>query len=125
MSITRLFARQKYLNIETLRKNGEGVHTPVWFVEDGLYIYFCTGANSGKVKRLRHNPQVNIAPCKMDGTLVGDWVPASAREVKDKATANKVDHLLGKKYGLIKKLYSLLGGRNNLENTIIELKVRE
>jgi PPOX class probable F420-dependent enzyme len=125
VSIARLFARQKYLNIETLRKNGVGVRTPVWFVQDGIHIYIRTGANSGKVKRLRNNPQVNIAPCKMDGTLVGDWVPASAREVKDEATANKVDQLLGKKYGLIEKLFSLMGGRNGLENTIIELKVGE
>jgi hypothetical protein len=27
--------RQQYLNIETFRKNGQGVKTPVWFVEDG------------------------------------------------------------------------------------------
>jgi hypothetical protein len=57
------FEKQKYLNIETFRKNGEGVRTPVWFVQDGEVLYARTIANSGKVKRIRNNGQVKIAPC--------------------------------------------------------------
>lgn len=119
------FKNQKYLNIETFRRNGTGVRTPVWFVQNGEVLYIRTGANSGKVKRIRNNARVNIAPCKMDGTLLGDWVSAVARKLDDESITNKVDHLLGKKYGLMKKLFSLVGGRNGLESTILELKVSE
>jgi PPOX class probable F420-dependent enzyme len=53
-------SRQQYLNIETFRKSGLGVKTPVWFGQDDDTIFVRTIANSGKVKRIRHNGQVNI-----------------------------------------------------------------
>ena len=84
-----------------------GVKTPVWFVQDGDTLFVRTVANSGKVKRIRNNAQVNIAPCKMDGALLGDWVQAIAREVKDQEIDRKVDQLLGKKYGLMKTIFTL------------------
>ena len=31
------FAEAKYLNLETLRKSGVGVRTPVWFAKDPLH----------------------------------------------------------------------------------------
>lgn len=119
------FANQKYLNLETFRRNGMGVKTPVWFVLDGDVLFVRTAANSGKVKRIRNNAQVNIAPCKMDGALLGDWVPVIAREVKDQETDRKVDQLLGKKYGLMKKMFSLAGGMGGRKYTILEMKGRE
>jgi hypothetical protein len=51
---------------------------------------------------------VNIAPCKADGTLLGEWIPATAREVKDAEIERKVDRLLDKKYGLMKKMFALV-----------------
>jgi PPOX class probable F420-dependent enzyme len=60
------FTKQSYLNLETFRKNGEGVRTPVWFWEDGGVLYVRTEDGSGKVKRARRNPQVRVTPCKMD-----------------------------------------------------------
>jgi PPOX class probable F420-dependent enzyme len=67
------FNGQQYLNLETYRKNGDPVHTPVWFVQTGDLFYFRTLSDSGKIKRLRRKPQVRIAPCKVDGTLLGEW----------------------------------------------------
>jgi PPOX class probable F420-dependent enzyme len=119
------FEKQKYLNIETFRKNGEGVRTPVWFVQDGEVLYARTMANSGKVKRIRNNGQVKIAPCKMDGALLGDWQPASAREVDDSEIDRKVDQLLDKKYGLLKKIFYLRGNSASNQYTILEMKVSD
>ena len=65
------FVRQEYLNLETFRKNGEGVKTPVWFVEDNGKLYVRTVADSAKVKRLRRNAQVRVTPCQADG--VNRW----------------------------------------------------
>ena len=119
------FNQQKYLNLETLRKSGMNVRTPVWFVQDGSTIFVRTLANSGKVKRIRNNSQVKIAICKMDGSLLGDWVQAKAKEVVDQETDKKVDHLLDKKYGLMKKMFSLTSGLQHKKNTIIEISVME
>ena len=87
------FSKEQYLNIETFRKSGLGVKTPVWFVQEDDTLFIRTIANSGKVKRIHNNGQVNIAPCKMDGAITGDWLPAVVRELKDEDTGRKVDHL--------------------------------
>ncbi len=99
------FAGHKYLNLETFRKNGDAVRTPVWFAaepaanpdsrEAKLYVY--TTAASGKAKRIRNNPRVRIAPCDMRGGLKGDWVPARA-EILTGAEAEHGMKLLNKKY---------------------------
>ena len=116
--------QHQYLNIETFRKSGLGVKTPVWFVQDGDLVFVRTVANSGKVKRIRNNEQVNIAPCKMDGALLGDWLPATAHEVKDNATDQKVNRLLDHKYGLMKKMFALASALQGRKYTVLELKVR-
>ena len=67
------FADQKYLSLETFKKNGQGVKTPVWFVlhENALYAY--TEADSWKVKRIRSNPRVRVAVCGMRGDITDVW----------------------------------------------------
>jgi PPOX class probable F420-dependent enzyme len=119
----KIFDNQKYLNLETLRKSGVGVKTPVWFVQDGEVLFVRTGANSGKVKRIRNNGNVKIAPCKMDGRLISNWVPAIAREVSDPEIEQKVDKLLDKKYGLLKKMFYMGSGSNGRKYTLLEMKV--
>src|SRR5574340_863432 len=99
------FAGHKYLNLETFRKSGEGVKTPVWFAadpktdlaSDEARLYAYTIGNSGKVKRLRNNGRVRIAPCDMRGKLLGEWVDARAELVAG-AEAAYGDGLLNKKY---------------------------
>ena len=93
---------QKYINLETFRKNGQGVRTPVWFAGDPpqgapekLYVY--STADSGKAKRIRNNPKVRVAPSDVRGKLLGDWIEARAEIV----TGSEVEHgmqLLNKKY---------------------------
>ena len=119
------FNRQKYLNLETFRKSGINVRTPVWFVQEGNTIFVRTIADSGKVKRIRNNSQVNIAACKVDGSLLGDWEQAKAKEVVDENTDKKVDRLLDKKYGLMKKMFSLSSALQGKKNTVIEISESE
>lgn len=101
------FAGQKYLNLESFRKNGQGVHTPLWFVEKDGTLYFYTVAKSYKVMRIRNNPRVRIAPCDMRGNVKGEWVDAIAHELDD-AEARRADDLLNRKYGLAKRVLNLL-----------------
>jgi len=125
MTALEQFKKQKYLNLETFRRNGESMKTPVWFVLDDEILYVQTMANSGKVKRIRNKGSVNITPCKMDGTPTGSCVPASAREVTDVEIAKKVNCLLEKKYGLMKKLFALQATRQGRKDTILEINLVE
>ena len=94
--------RHKYLNLETFRKNGQSVRTPVWFasepavgVPQTLYVY--STADSGKAKRIRNNPRVRVAPCDMRGNLRGDWIEARAAIVTGDE-ASRGMRLLNQKY---------------------------
>jgi hypothetical protein len=98
------FDGQKYLNLETFRRSGEGVRTPLWFAAspDGtLYVY--TLAQSGKVKRIRRSPQVRIAPCDKRGRVTGPWVDAAAR-LASGAEFDKGMALINRKYRPMKLL---------------------
>jgi uncharacterized protein len=102
------FTNQQYFNLESFRKNGEGVMTPVWFAESEGVFYFYTVADSYKVKRIRNNPRVRIAPCDVRGKLKGDWVEARARQLEG-AEAKHADDLLNTKYGWKKRLINFFG----------------
>ena len=72
------FAGAKYLNLETYRKTGVAVKTPVWFAQDVSHrdpritvFYIYSEANAGKVKRIRNNPKVRVAPSSIRGSLRG------------------------------------------------------
>ncbi len=99
MSGLSAFQKQQYLNIETFRKSGEGVKTPVWFVEKDGLLYAWTAANSGKVKRIRNNGRVRVAPSTASGAPLGNWQDAEAWV---EATPQAEQHLAGwmrAKYG--------------------------
>jgi uncharacterized protein len=108
------FQKQSYLNLETFRKNGEGVPTPVWFMCSGDVLYVRTADNSGKVKRIRREPRVRIAPCAGNGQLKGDWVEARAEISTDDAVNREAEMLANKKYGLIKWIFELISRTNHL-----------
>src|SRR6266850_5448131 len=116
------FADQQYLNLETFRKNGKAVATPVWFAQDGLVLYIYSLADAGKVKRIRNNPRVRIAPCDMRGKLKGEWVEARARIVQGDEAA-KGHRLLDKKYGLLKKIGNVFSKLMKRERVAIAIEV--
>ena len=99
------FRNHKYMNLETFKKTGVGVKTPIWFAadpandleSDKARLYAYTIGNSGKIKRIRNNGRVRIAPCDMSGKLLGDWVEARAEIITD-TEAEYGDGLLNKKY---------------------------
>lgn len=118
------FDNQQYLNLETFRKNGQGVRTPVWFVREGGTLYVWTQANSGKAKRARNISRVNIAPCKVDGTLLGDWYPATVRRDDSLEAIKKVRGLFAKKYGLMFYAFELMGKLRKAQYTTLEITLQ-
>lgn len=107
------FASAKYLNLETFRKTGVGVRTPVWFAQEGAIFYLYSAPEAGKVKRIRNNPKVRVAPCDIRGNLRGAWVDGLAR-ICESSEAAHGQELLRKKYGWLKivgDFFSRLRGR--------------
>jgi uncharacterized protein len=90
-----VFDGKKYLNLETYRRSGKGVRTPVWFavaptddpVANAPRLYVYTTADSGKAKRIRHSGVVKIAPCDVRGNVSGQWIDAHAEIVGGKEFA--------------------------------------
>jgi uncharacterized protein len=87
----------KYLSITSFKRDRSGVATPVWFVQEPGRLLVHTDANSGKVKRIRRNPHVLVAPCTATGRLLADPVPARA-ELLGEAEVGRVERLLAAKY---------------------------
>lgn len=71
--------KQKYISLTTFRKTGAGVATPVWFGEQDGKLYVMTRAHMGKVKRVRNNSRVKVAPCTIRGKVTGPEFEAKAR----------------------------------------------
>ena len=103
------FARQKYLSIESYRKNGAAVRTPVWFAQEGETLYVWTQADSGKAKRIRREGRIRIAPCTASGALLGEWIEARAQADASPEALAHVQALMRRKYGLAFLFFRLLG----------------
>jgi hypothetical protein len=125
MQALEQFEKRKYLNLETFRRSGIGVKTPVWFVLEGGLLYVKTFAKSGKVRRIRNNEQVNIVPCKGEGTPIGTWLAGKGSLVSNESIEKKVDQLFDKKYGLLKKLFFRPRPGRNVEYSMLELRLVE
>jgi len=114
------FSNQEFINVETFRKNGQGVPTPVWFVQDGDTLYVRTVDGSGKVKRIRNNPRVRVMPCGVRGEPRGEWVEGQAR-FAGADESKKVNGLLTRKYGLMKVMFELMGTFQGRKYTVIAI----
>jgi PPOX class probable F420-dependent enzyme len=97
---------ERYISLETYRRNGQGVRTPVWFAADGPVLYVYTLASSGKAKRIRRDPRVSIAPCDARGRVTGAWLPARAL-IEDADGYQTGMRLLNQKYRPWKQLLDL------------------
>jgi len=122
------FVWAKYLNLETFRKTGIGVRTPVWFAQDVLQsapaitvFYIYSEAGAGKVKRIRNNPNVRIAPCTMRGDARGVWINGCARICGDDEAA-RGQQLLTQKYGLLKILGDFFSRLAGHKQTVIAVE---
>ena len=114
------FGEQKYISLETFKKNGQGVKTPIWFVlhRDAFYVY--TEADSWKVKRIRNNPRVRVAVCNFRGDIKGPWLDATASLVEgDERLA--ADKLLDRKY-FLKKVFNVLARMNRHTRAMIKIE---
>jgi PPOX class probable F420-dependent enzyme len=104
----------RYLSVTSFRRDGTGVATPVWFVSDGRRLFAFTDLHSAKVRRIRRDPRVLIAACRVDGKLRGQPVSARAEVLTANADLERVQTLLLERYKLsyrVVMLFYRLGRR--------------
>jgi PPOX class probable F420-dependent enzyme len=102
---------RRYLSLETYRKSGKAVRTPVWFAiapgdrgaGGGERIYVYTTSDSGKAKRIRNNNTARIARCTALGRVTGPWTDVRVDLVSGEE-AKRGMRLINRKYFPIKQL---------------------
>jgi uncharacterized protein len=119
----RSFRGRKYCLLTTFRKSGEPVPTPVWFgVADGK-VYLGSEATVGKVKRIRGNPHVRIAPCTARGRPLGPPIDGRAR-VLQPSESERAERAIAANYGPIRRMYEDVGKRLKIDTVYIEVEPR-
>jgi PPOX class probable F420-dependent enzyme len=101
-------ARARYLNLESYRRDGTAVRTPLWFAPDAdgtFHVY--SQAEAFKVKRLRREPRCRVAACDMRGNLTGPWLEARAEILAGEEAARGMA-LLDRRYWPWKQMLGLL-----------------
>lgn len=99
MTEVERLTKGSYLLVTTFRRDGTPVPTPVWVGRDGDELIVWTGSETGKVKRIRNNPGVELAPCDLRGRPRGTSVKGTAR-ILDAEESHRGRGLLKRKYGL-------------------------
>lgn len=124
MSVDKLaqFSKQKYVNLETFKKSGQAVRTPLWFVEENGVLYVRTPAASAKVRRIRNNPHVRVVPSDVRGNPLGLWLDGEARLI-DAENAEWVNDLIKRKYGLLKRLIDIRSRLRGTKAVVIAVRV--
>ena len=117
---------QRFVSLTTFRRTGERVSTPVWIARDGQALVVTTPAGSGKVKRLRSNPRVELQPCSRTGRVDETDVPVvgtaeicTDNEVRQRSTgAIRTKYRI--EYRLVMGIERLLSRRNH-ERVILRI----
>lgn len=96
---THLLAREEYISLTTYQRSGRPISTPVWAALHDGHFYIYTPSRSGKVRRIRQNPHVEIAACDFSGNRHGPAMSGSARVLDTKADFCRAKCALTAKYG--------------------------
>lgn len=88
----------RYLSVTTFKRDGTGVATPMWFVCDGARLFAFTDLHSAKVRRVRRNRHVLVAPCRVNGQLRSKPIPAQAEVLTEEPDLERVRELLLARY---------------------------
>lgn len=114
----------RFLNLATVRRNGVPVVTMVLFALANGRIYIWTTKDSGKVKRIRNNPTVQIALSTRLGRPLGQIADATARML---SATEKVDaqSLTDREFRWLKKVFGLILRLQGREQVYLEITPTE
>lgn len=92
--------REAYALLTTFKRDGTGVGTPVHVAVDGDRAYFRTWDTTWKLKRIRNNPEVRVAPSTFRGRPTGPGLRARAR-ILDGAESARAGALISRKHPIL------------------------
>jgi uncharacterized protein len=90
----------------TFRRDGRAVPTPAWAAERDGRLFVRSERGSGKVKRLRRDPRMLVAPCTARGEPLGAPLEAFARVIPAEQE-HAAERTLAARYGLGRRLFEL------------------
>jgi len=119
-------ADEQYALLTTTRRSGAAVPTPVWLARDGDALIVTTGAESGKVARIRHTPRVTLQACDRAGRPRegAPVLTAHASILEDEASAARLDDVFVEKYGAAYRAMRALGkvrGRSRSASVVVRI----
>ncbi len=97
------FPDTQYVLVATYRRSGEAVATPLWTARDGDRLVFRTEGDTAKVRRMRNDPRVLVAPCNVRGKPAGRPVEGRARITGP--DDNAAERALDAKYGVKRRTF--------------------
>jgi uncharacterized protein len=102
---------QTYCLLVTYKRNGDAVPTAVWFgLRDGK-LYVRSEGDVAKVRRIRNDSRVRVAPCTVRGRPLGAPAEGRARVLERGSPEEDVaEGALKANYGLGRRLYERAGG---------------
>ncbi|MFI1399414.1 PPOX class F420-dependent oxidoreductase [Streptomyces sp. NPDC020681] len=93
------FDKQWAVLLTSYKRDGTGVGTPVSIVVEGDHAYVRTYAKAGKAKRMRNNPEIELAPSTALGKPTGPAVKARVRLLdRDSEESRHAAKALARKY---------------------------
>lgn len=112
-------AAERYISLTTFKRDGTPVSTPVWVTsDDGRRLLVWSGAKTWKVRRLRRDPRVLVAPSTFKGRETGERIAARGRVIQHPG----IDELLRQKYGWHKRVLDFVNRRSTPSSwTTIEI----
>jgi PPOX class probable F420-dependent enzyme len=113
----------KYINIQTYKKNGQAVSTPVWFISKDNKIYFRTSRKSGKFKRIKNNNNVKFALCNISGKIKGEWHNGLAKIDPD--INRLIFARINEKYGIFAHIMNVFYKIKKMEIIILYIEARD
>ena len=93
---------ERFVSLTTFRRSGERVSTPVWVGRDDDALVVTTPEVSGKVKRLRNDPRVELRPCGRTGRVKdgAETVFGVAEVLADEESQERLTGIIRRKYGI-------------------------
>lgn len=119
------FVDQQTVLLTTYRRDDTPVGTPVSIAVDGDRAFIRTFDTAGKLKRIRRNPEVTIAPSTARGRPTGPAIRARARLLDGEEAAQAAQALASKHpilHGVLVPLGHRLRGNRTVHLELVPLE---
>ncbi|WP_238008288.1 PPOX class F420-dependent oxidoreductase [Dactylosporangium sp. AC04546] len=122
MSVLDELGEAEYILVTTFRRDGTPVPTPVWAVRDDEALLIWTVGASGKVKRIRRDGSVTVAPCNVRGVPKGPAVNGHATVLGPEG-GRRARQLIKQKYGLRGRVFVWMSIRRRGEDATVGVRI--